>query len=207
MTAPGPSDATAGDLDEQGLLAGLRSNDEAAYEQLVRTHGSRMLAVARRFLRAEDEAEDAVQDAFLQAFRNIDRFEGGSKLSTWMHRIVVNAALMKLRKKNRHPEASIEDLLPAFLDDGHRADPAAPWIETSPEILQRKELRELVRASIDRLPDNYRNVLLMRDIEGLDTEETARMLDLTVNATKTRLHRARLALRKLLDPHMREDTA
>ncbi len=94
---------------EDGLLERLRSGDDAAFEQLVREHGGRMLAVARRFLRQEEDARDAVQDAFLSAYRALEDFEGNARLSTWLHRIVVNAALMKLRTRRRKPERSIED--------------------------------------------------------------------------------------------------
>src|SRR5262245_52418857 len=104
---------------EPKLLERLLAGEEAAYEQLVRTYGGRMLAVARRFLPVEEDARDAVQDAFLSAFRSIRRFEGNAQLSTWLHRIVVNAALMKLRTRRRKPEQSIEDLLPGYLEDGH----------------------------------------------------------------------------------------
>ena len=105
--------------DEATLIAQLRAGDETAFEQVVRAYGGRLLAVARRIVDSEEDARDVVQDAFLNAFRALDRFEGNAKLSTWLHRIVVNAALMKLRTRKRKPEQSIETLLPAFLDDGH----------------------------------------------------------------------------------------
>jgi RNA polymerase sigma-70 factor (ECF subfamily) len=187
--------------DEQDLVARLRAGDEAAFDMLVRTHAGRLLAVARRMLRAEEDARDAVQEAFLQAFRAIGRFEGGARLSTWLHRIVVNAGLMKLRTRKRKPEQSIETLLPSFLDDGHHEERFRSWEEPVDKALERAETRELVRRQIDALPESYRTVLVLRDIEGLDTEETARMLGLTVNATKIRLHRARQALRSMLAPH------
>jgi RNA polymerase sigma-70 factor (ECF subfamily) len=186
------------------LLDRLRLGDEAAYEQLVRENTPRLLAVARRFLRNEEDARDAVQEGFMSAFKALPRFEGGSQVSTWLHRIVVNAALMKLRTKKRKPERSIEDLLPAYKEDGHPQEFFEAWRETGQDVAIREEERRLVRQAIDELPDNYRNVLLLRDIEGVDTGETARLLDLTPGAVKTRLHRARLALRQLLDPHFRE---
>ena len=196
--------AQAGEAD---LVARLRAGSDAAYEELVRAQGARLLAVARRLLRSEEDARDAVQDAFISAFRAIDRFEGGSRLSTWLHRIVVNAALMKLRSQQRKPETSIEDLLPRFLEDGHFAEPPAEWQQTADQALERHETRELVRQAIDGLPENYRTVLLLRDIEELDTAETAEALGVTANAVKIRLHRARQALRGQLDEHMREDAA
>lgn len=188
--------------DEAGLIAQLRAGEESAYEHVVRTYGGRLLAVTRRILGSDEDARDVVQDAFLNAFRSVNRFEGNSKLSTWLHRIAVNAALMKLRTRRRKPEQSIETLLPAFLDDGHHQERFQSWDEPVDQVMERAETRQLVRAQIDALPESYRTVLVLRDIEGLDTEETANMLGLTVNATKIRLHRARQALRSLLAPHL-----
>jgi RNA polymerase sigma-70 factor (ECF subfamily) len=192
------------DTDEAALLAGLRAGHDAAFEKLVRTYSGRLLAVARRFLHSEEDARDALQDAFLSAFRAINSFEEGARISTWLHRIVINAALMKLRTRRRKPEESIDDLLPQFADDGHRIDPGPIWREPTEVAWQRQETRHLVRACIDRLPETYRTVLLLRDIEELDTEAVAQLLDITQNAVKIRLHRARQALRTLLDPHFRE---
>lgn len=186
---------------QAAVLDGLRSGSAAAFEQLVREHGGRMLAAARRILADENDARDAVQDAFLSAHRALGEFAGQSRLSTWLHRIVVNAALMTLRRRQRRAERRIDDLLPRFLDDGHQAEPAAPWPEHGADLLQREETRALVRRAIDQLPEAYRTVLVLRDIEELSTEETARVLDVTVAVVKTRLHRARQALRTLLDPH------
>ena len=189
--------------DEATLVAQLRAGDEAAFEQVVRSYGGRLLAVARRIVGTEEDARDAVQDAFLNAFRSLDRFEGHAKLSTWLHRIVVNASLMKLRTRKRKPEQSIEGLLPSFLDDGHHEERFQSWDEPADKLMERAENRELVRKQIDALPEGYRTVLVLRDIEGLDTEETANVLGLSVNATKIRLHRARQALRTMLAPHFR----
>ena len=186
---------------EHALLLRLRVGDEAAFAELVRENAGRLLAVARRMLCSEDDARDAVQDAFLQAFRGIGRFEGGARLSTWLHRIVINACLMKLRTRGRKPEQSIEDLLPKFYADGHRIDPGPPWRTEIPDPVESCEVRTLVRASIDRLPEIYRSVLLLRDIEELSTEETAALLYIKVDTVKVRLHRARQALRALLGPH------
>jgi len=146
-----------------------------------------------------------VQEAFLSAFRSIDRFQGNARLSTWLHRIVVNAALMKLRTRRRKPEEPIDALLPGFLPDGHREERSGPWQPSA--ALERREQQALVRAAIDRLPDSYRTVLLLRDIEELDTAEVAEMLGLSPAVVKTRLHRARLALRELLAPLVRDGSA
>jgi RNA polymerase sigma-70 factor (ECF subfamily) len=189
--------------DEATLVAQLRAGDEAAFEQVVRAYGGRLLAVARRIVGSEEDARDVVQDAFMNAFRSLDRFEGNAKLSTWLHRIAVNAALMRLRTRKRKPEQSIETMLPTFLDDGHHEERFKSWDEPVDQVMERAEARELVRQQIDALPESYRTVLVLRDIEGMDTEETANVLGLSVNATKIRLHRARQALRTLLAPHFR----
>jgi RNA polymerase sigma-70 factor (ECF subfamily) len=159
-----------------------------------------MLAVARRFLRCEDDAADAVQDALLAAFRSLDKFAGHSSLGTWLHRIVVNACLMKLRVQSRKRAVPIDDLLPTFDESGHHTRPIHPWAEPALSRLLREESRHQVRVCIDRLPERYRTVLLLRDIEELDTEQTAQRLGIAPGAVKTRLHRARQALRTLLEP-------
>lgn len=189
--------------DEAELLAGLRAGAPAAYERLVREHLPRLLVVTRRILGQEADAQDAAQDAFLSAFRAIGSFDGSSRVGTWLHRIAVNAALMKLRRRARRPEQSIDHLLPRFQDDGHQLDPPAPWEQGAEQLAQRQETRALVRRLIDQLPENYRTVLVLRDIEEVDTEETARLLGVNEGVVKTRLHRARQALRTLLDPHVR----
>jgi len=183
---------------EAGLVARLQAGDQDAFEELVRTYGGRLLSVARRFVRNEADAQDVVQAAYLSAFRSLRRFEGGCQLSTWLHRIVVNTALMKLRTRRRKPEESIELLLPSFQDDGHHVEQFSEWGAPADILLDRKETRATVRACIQQLPDNYRQVLLLRDIEELPTQDVAQMLKVTPTAVKVRLHRARQALSTLL---------
>jgi RNA polymerase sigma-70 factor (ECF subfamily) len=182
------------------LLERIRAGDERACEALVRQHGGRMLAVARRFLRTEEDSADAVQDAFLSAFRSLERFKRNSALGTWLHRIVVNVCLMRLRARSRSREVRIDDLLPTFDETGHHSHPVRPWEDDGLARLTRVETRAHVRACIDRLPDPYREVLVLRDIEELDTEQTAQQLGINPGAVKTRLHRARQVLRSLLEP-------
>jgi len=184
--------------DDEVLLAGLRAGDEQAFETLVRIYGGRMLAVARRFFRHDEDAQDVVQSAYLNAFRSVGQFEGQCLIGTWLHRIVVNTALMKLRARRRLPEASIDDLLPTFQEDGHHVEQFAEWCAPADELMERAQTRAIVHACIERLPDNYREVLILRDIEELSTEESARALSMTPTAVKVRLHRARQALSTLL---------
>lgn len=186
--------------DDVELLKRVRAGDERACETLVRRHGGRMLAVARRLLLSEEDSTDAVQDAFLSAFRSLDGFEGNSALGTWLHRIVVNVCLMRLRARSRRREVRIDDLLPTFDETGHHSHPIRAWEDQGLARLTQAETRAQVWACIDQLPDPYREVLLLRDIEELDTEQTARLLGINPGAVKTRLHRARQALRTLLEP-------
>ena len=190
--------------EETALVADLQRGDPLAYERIVRAYGGRMLAVARRFLKNDEDAQEAVQDAFLSAFRGIQGFGGQSRLSTWLHRIAVNAALMKLRKKQSKGEKLIDDLLPRVVDDGHHAEPADPWIRTADQVASSRETRAIVRAAIDDLPEIYRTVLMLRDIEELDTAEAANLLEVSDSVVKTRLHRARQALRTTLDRRLGE---
>jgi RNA polymerase sigma-70 factor, ECF subfamily len=185
-------------IDEETLLAGLRRGEEQAFEALVRMYGGRLLAVADRLVRNDEDARDVVQNAFLSAFRGLDQFEGKCQLSTWLHRIVVNTALMTLRSRRRKPEESIDALLPSFRDDGHHVEQFSDWTIPSDQLLQRAQTRATVRACIDQLPERYRTVLLLRDIEERSTHEVAEILATTQAAVKVRLHRARQALSTLL---------
>lgn len=200
MASTTTAQAPALTSDEASLVAALRTGDASAFEQVVRQFGGRMLSVARQLLGNDEDAQDAVQDAFIAVFRSLPSFEGRSSLATWLHRIVVNAALMKLRKRRRLPEQSIEQLLPTFLDDGHQAQPAPRWSDPAFASLQSEETRQQVRKCIDCLPETHRTVLLLRDIQELDTETVASLLEISADNVKVRLHRARQALRTLLDP-------
>ena len=191
--------STHGDaVDEKALLAALRAGHEWAFETMVRLFGGRLLAVARRFTRNDEDARDVVQSAYVSAFRGLNEFEGACQLSTWLHRIVVNTALMQLRSRRRKPEDSIDSLLPAFQQDGHHVEQFSDWSAPADQLLEQQQTRATVRACIDRLPDNYRAVLLLRDIEERSTQEAAELLRMTPTAVKVRLHRARQALSTLL---------
>jgi RNA polymerase sigma-70 factor (ECF subfamily) len=197
MTATDDRNMTA-DVDDARLLAGLRAGDERAYEELVRLHGGRLLAVALSFLRNEDDARDAVQSAYLSAFRALPSFEGHCRVSTWLHRIVVNHALMKLRARSRRPEESIDALLPGFAEDGHHVQQFSRDDLPADHLLEREETRAVVRECIAQLPEHHRSILIMRDIEDVSTAEVAAQFGITSNAVKIRLHRARQALATLL---------
>ncbi|CAN5238134.1 RNA polymerase sigma factor SigM [soil metagenome] len=170
-----------------------RADREQAAAELVRVFGRRMTAVARRFLRCEEDCADAVQDAFLSALRSLEGFEGKSSVGTWLHRILVNSCLLKLRAQSRRRSVPMDDLLPVADETARTGCEEQGLLR-----LTRQETQDMVRACIERLPKPYRTIILLRDIEELDTIETARRLGIAPGAVKTRLHRARLALRKLL---------
>ncbi len=184
---------------EPDLLRRLRSGDHEAFERLVRRHGGSLLAAARRLLRREEDARDAVQETFLSAFRSLSRFRGSSSLSTWLHRILFNTALMKIRSASRHPEAPMDERLPGAGAPGTSGSPASSWPDSAEAVLLRSELRSRVRAAVESLPLSYRSVLTLRDLEELDTPTVARLLSATPTAVRLRLFRARQALRERLE--------
>jgi RNA polymerase sigma-70 factor (ECF subfamily) len=189
-------------VNEQRLISELRIGNSDAFQELVDLHSDAMLRLAHGFLSNHDDAADAVQDAFLSAFKALDQFVGSCMLKTWLHRIVVNVCLMKLRAKKRRKTYSIDDLLPRFDETNHHLQPVAPWKDSPTSRIDQHEACEQVRRCIEQLPEDYQSVLVLRDIEGLDTEQTAKILMTTTGAVKTRLHRARQSLLTLLSPYM-----
>jgi len=197
--AGGAPDVTPRDQSDAEQLRSLQAGDAAAFEQLVRRQSASLLATARRILHSEEDARDAVQEAFVSAYRSLDRFAGQARVSTWLHRIVINASLMKLRSRRRRPEESIDELLPCFDEQGAWVSGMAQPSSSAEAQLESRERRALVRRCIARLPETHREVLVLRDIEDLDTAEVAAGLGITANAVKIRLHRARQALRTLIE--------
>ncbi len=179
----------------------LIARDETAFTELVRTHGPRMLSVASRYLKDPVDAEDVLQDAFVNVVRAISGFRRGSSIETWLHRIVVNCALMSLRRRRRKPSTPLED---SALEGGG----ASPWRRWPPpsahDVLASAEARRIVLDALDRLPEAQRCVLLLRDVEGLSLGEIAEVLDLRVTTVKIRIHRARRALQNRLGPRLSE---
>jgi len=149
-------------IEETSLVAALKRGDEWAFETVIRLYGGRLLAVARRYVRNDDDAHDVLQAAYLSAFKAIAQFEGSAQLCTWLHRIVVNTALMKLRSRRRRPEESIEDLLPSFLEDGHHVEQFAAWTTPADVLMEQQQTRATVRQCIDGLPESHRTVLMLR---------------------------------------------
>lgn len=181
----------------------LRDGCTATAEKFVREYAPRMLNVARRILRDDSAAEDVVQEAFNRAFQKLSSFEERSTLSTWLHRIVVNQALMSLRTLRRRAEEPLDHLLPDFDANACRIEESWPRLLSAHEICEQNQLRAIVREKIDQLPETYRIVLLLRDIEDMSTADVAEQLELSQANVKVRLHRARSALKTLLEPVLR----
>lgn len=184
------------------LFDQLRAGDATALEPLMERFAGRVYRVASGICGSAADAEEVVQDVFLMAYRKAGTFEGRAALGTWLYRIAVNTALNKRRGKRAEVEEPLEDHLPTFKEDGHRHGDRsfllADWSQTPDQTLLSKEGREIVRAAVDRLPDHYRAVLLLRDVEELSSESVAEILGESVASVKSRLHRARMALREML---------
>ena len=187
---------------EAALLDGLRGGDDTALERLMERHAARVYRVALGITRSAPDAEEVVQDVFASLVRAIDTFEGRSALATWLYRVAANAALAKRRGKRAQVEVLLEDCLPTFREDGHReGDRAfllADWSANPEEELLAGEGRQVLERALDRLPAHFRAVLVLRDVEDLSNEEVARLLGESVSSVKSRLHRARMALREQL---------
>ena len=187
--------------DERALIEASRAGEPTAVEELVRTHQARVYNFAMRMCRNVEDAKDILQETFLGMIRSIKDFRGESRFSTWLYRIASNACLKKHRRGVHDPgpeqELSLDELMPQPGGDGLK--PEIPdWSEDAEQALLRGELSERMEAAIDRLPREYKIVLVLRDVEGFSAEETAQMLKLSVPAVKSRLHRARVFVRREL---------
>jgi RNA polymerase sigma-70 factor (ECF subfamily) len=189
---------------EQRLIERLQAGDQAAYAEMVETYAGRIYSLALRLMGDEFAAEDVLQETFLSAFKAIDRFEGRSQLGTWLYRIANNTALMQLRKKE---PVTLSIDAPVETDDGEELPRQFFDFCCLPEReLLTDEARQEMRAAIDDLPETLRVVFVLRDLEGLSTQETATELNISVPAVKTRLMRARLALRERLSRYFAQSS-
>jgi RNA polymerase sigma-70 factor (ECF subfamily) len=183
-------------VDESALVAQAREGDAGAYNQLVQRYQSKIFRLAQHITQNREDAEDVLQETFLKAFEHLDQFQGNSKFYTWVVRIAVNQALMKLRRRKNDKSVSLDETIDTGEDTVVRE--IAAWDEDPEERLSREELGEILDTAINSLEAPYRSVFVLRDIEELSTEETAEALGLSVPAVKSRLLRARLQLREKL---------
>ncbi len=184
---------------DRELVAALQRGDPDAVERLVDRYGGWVYRLARRLLGDPRDAEEVTQDVFLTVVRKIGAFRGEAAFSSWLYRIGMNAAYQRLRARRARPaEVSIEPLLPAFDDQGRLVGPVVDWSAQLEDPAVAAEVREALEQGFARLPEDYRVVVVFRDVEGLSNEDVAALLGLSVSAVKSRLHRARLALRQFL---------
>jgi RNA polymerase sigma-70 factor (ECF subfamily) len=192
--------------EERSLLTRTAEGDASALETLMTRYSNRVYRLAYGITRSSADAEEVVQDVFLQIVHKGAGFEGRAALSSWIYRITTNLSLNKRRGKRREVETSLDELLPTYRADGHRAGDraflVADWSATPERELLSGESRRVLEAAIDRLPEHYRAVLLLKDVEELSNDEVAQVVGDTVAAVKTRLHRARMALREQLTRHL-----
>lgn len=167
-------------------------------ERVFREYAPRVYNLARRMLGNDADAEDVTQDVLVQVIRKLDTFRGEAAFPTWLHRVTVNAALASRRKRARREEGRVFDPLDAFTDDGHHADHVRPWPRLPDSLALDREQKQLIEQAIAGLPEMYRDVFVLADVEQLPNAEIGELLGLSVPAVKSRLHRARLMMRDAL---------
>ena len=177
------------------LIRDFKRGNPASFEELVERYSAKAFSLASRFTKSRQDAEEVIQDVFVTVYRKIDGFEGKSSFSSWLYRVTVNSALMKLRKKRQDQSVHLEDVLPAIKD---ASTPKTGEHEELDVIAMRHQLREELEMAIQRLPDDYRPVYVLRDIDGLTNREVGKILNLSIPAVKSRLHRSRIMLRRKL---------
>ncbi len=202
-SANGKSDGfSAGQEEDLRLVEAALDGSFDAFEELVLRYQEKAYRLAWSLVKDDSDANDVVQDAFLNVYRKLDTYNGDAAFSSWVYRIIVNTALMRLRKRKRRSEVAMDDLGPSFLEDGHHAFTVPEWRVRADEAVENKELREQILAAIDDLEPKYQSVFVLKEIEGLSLKEVGDIMDLSVPAVKSRLHRARLYLRASLEKYV-----
>ena len=188
--------------DESRMIASILAGDAYLFHELIRPYERRVYAMALSFLRNEADAEDATQEAFLKAFRNLASFRGDAKFGTWLVSIALNEARSRIRRRDAVKMESLDEPID---EEGH-VSPAqlTDWKEIPSEALERKEIRLLLHKAVTALPLIYREVFQLRDIEQMSVNEAAAALGITISSVKVRLHRARMMLQKTLAPQLQQ---
>ena len=197
-----PREARRGDAE---LVERIKRGDEAAFGALLERHQEKVYRLAWKFTRHAQDAEEVTQDVFLKVYRKIGSFDGRAAFGTWLYRVAINTALMKLRARRGARELPVEEAGPAFRPDGQHARPVADWSALPEDQLLSVERRRVLTEAIEALPPDYKAAVVLRDIEGLSIHEAADVLGVSVAAVKSRLHRARLALRERLAAYFEAD--
>ena len=189
---------------EEALVRDLQAGNLEAYDRIAELYQKKIYALSFNLMRNQMDAQDVTQEVLLTLFRKINTFQGKSAFSSWVYRITLNASYMKLRSKKKEPNISIDELLPSFNGAGFQQKKIQDWSGSTESLLFTNETREVIKKAVDLLPEKEKVVFLLRDVEGRSTEKVSEILDLTVPAVKSRLHRARLFLRKKLSGYFEE---
>jgi RNA polymerase sigma-70 factor, ECF subfamily len=187
--------------DEMTLVHAAKGGDLEAFSQLVNRYDRNIFRIAQHITHNEEDAQDVVQDAFLKAYQNLEQFQENSKFYTWLVRIAVNEALMKLRKRRNDRTVSLDEDVET--EEGSMPREVADWSPNPEQLYGQSELGDILKKTVQGLPPGFRTVFVLRDVEGLSTEETAEMLGLSIPAVKSRLLRARLQLRERLNRYFK----
>lgn len=189
---------------ELALVQAAKAGDVAAFEELVKRYDRKVFRIAQHITQNTEDAEDVLQEAFLKAYTNLNQFQGNSKFYTWLVRIAVNESLMKLRRRRADKTVSIDQDVET--EEATMPREIADWAPNPEQLYKQSELNEILSKTIQGLPASFRTVFVLRDVEGLSTEETAEMLNLSIPAVKSRLLRARLQLRDRLNRYFKKGT-
>ena len=200
----GFSDSTKDKATEEQLVKDLQAGEMGSFEQLANLYQEKIYSLSFNLTRNATDSQDVTQEVLLTLFRKGHTFQGKSAFSSWVYRITLNASYMKLRSRKREPNVSIDDLLPSFNKGGFQQEKIQDWSENTESLLFDNETREIIQKAVDLLPDKEKVVFILRDVEGLSTEKVGNILELTIPAVKSRLHRARLFLRKKLANYFEE---
>jgi len=185
------------------LVSSFRSGNTKAFRELVRRYQGKVYALALRLTGNEADAQEVLQDTFLSVYRKFDTFRGDAAFSSWLYRITANAALMKVRSRGNRRDISLDDLSPRS-EEGETRLELRDWSDDAERLVMNREVAQKIASAVDQLPEKYRVVFLLREVEELSTQEVAEALGLSTPTVKTRLHRARLFLRNILDKTLSE---
>ena len=192
---------------EEALVQELQGGNLEAFEKIVKLYQKKIYALSFNLTRNAMDAQDVTQEVLLTLFRKINTFQGKSAFSSWVYRITLNASYMKLRSKKKDQSISLDDLLPTYNGAGFQQEKIQDWSENTESLLFTNETKSVIQKATDQLPEKEKVVFLLRDVEGLSTEKVSEILELTIPAVKSRLHRARLFLRKKLSNYFGEFNA
>ncbi len=201
MGFPNPSDKK---VTEERLVKDLQAGKTGSFEQLANLYQKKIYALSFNLTRNTTDSQDVTQEVLLTLFRKGHTFQGKSAFSSWVYRITLNASYMRLRSRKKEPNISIDELLPSFNSSGFQQEKIQDWSENTESLLFENETRDVIQKAVDLLPEKEKVVFILRDVEGLSTEKVSNILELTIPAVKSRLHRARLFLRKKLGNYFEE---